>query len=333
MKMKVIDIHSHILPASLRNAHANGKNWFGSKVERTNEGRTILTTGKRKNVMSTPEYWVPYKDRIMLMDEAEVDVQLLSLNPQLLRDSDPIQIAAEACVSINDEIAEAVRQRPDRYQGLGTIPIKDPESSISELNRLMNELHLKGIIIGSHIDHQNLNQDHLLEILREAEKLGAFILLHPLSTRANAIMGDYHLINLIGNPMETTTAAANLIFSGFMDKLPKIKICLSHAGGYLPFAIGRFDHAYRTRKDVNERLVKKPSEYLSQFYYDTITHSDVGLNQVIDIVGSDRILLGTDFPADMGVKKPLQWLRSTNISDANIQKLCYKNARDVLSEI
>ena len=197
------------------------------------------------------------------------------------------------------EIAEAVRLIPDRYQGLGTIPIKDPERSISELNRLMSELHLKGIIIGSHIDHQNLNHDHLLEILKEAEKLGAFILLHPLSTRANAIMGDYHLINLIGNPMETTTAAANLIFSGFIDKLPKIKICLSHAGGYLPFAIGRFDHAYSTREDVNERLVKKPSEYLSQFYYDTITHSDVGLNQVIDIVGSDRILLGTDFPADI----------------------------------
>ena len=331
--MKVIDIHSHILPASLRNAYTNGKDWFGSKVERTKEGRTILTTGKRKNVMSTPEYWVPYKDRIMLMDEAEVDVQLLSLNPQLLRDSDPIEVAAEACVAINDEIAEAVRLRPDRYQGLGTIPIKDPERSISELNRLMSELHLKGIIIGSHIDHQNLNQDHLLEILKEAEKLGAFILLHPLSTRANAIMGDYHLINLIGNPMETTTAAANLIFSGFIDKLPKIKICLSHAGGYFPFAIGRFDHAYSTRKDVNERLVKKPSEYLSQFYYDTITHSDVGLNQVIDIVGSDRILLGTDFPADMGVKKPLQWLRSSNISNTNIERLCYKNAQDVLSEI
>lgn len=331
--MKVIDIHSHILPASLRNAYSNGKDWFGSKVERTKEGRTILTTGKRKNVMSTPEYWVPYKDRIMLMDEAEVDVQLLSLNPQLLRDSDPIEVASKACVAINDEIAEAVSLRPDRYQGLGTIPIKDPERSISELNRLVSELHLKGIIVGSHIDHQNLNQDHLLEILKEAEKLGAFILLHPLSTRANAIMGDYHLINLIGNPMETTTAAANLIFSGFMDKLPKIKICLSHAGGYLPFAIGRFDHAYSTRKDVNERLVKKPSEYLSQFYYDTITHSDVGLNQVIDIVGSDQILLGTDFPADMGVKKPLQWLRNTNISDANIERLCYKNAQDVLSEI
>ena len=125
--MKVIDIHSHILPASLRVAYENNELWYGTKIERSKEGRTILTTGKRKNVMSTPEYWTPYKERITLMDDAEVDTQLLSLNPQLLRDSDPIDIAFDACKDINDEIANAVSNRPDRYQGLGTIPIKDPE--------------------------------------------------------------------------------------------------------------------------------------------------------------------------------------------------------------
>ena len=169
------------------------------------------------------------------------------------------------------------------------------------------------------------------EILREAEKLGAVILLHPLSTRAHDIMGEYHLINLIGNPMETTTAAANLIFSGFMDKLPNIKICLSHAGGYLPFAIGRFDHAYNTRKDVSDNLSRKPSDYLGNFYYDTITHSDTGLNQVIEILGADRILLGTDFPADMGVKQPLKWINSINFSDDIKTKICSSNAENALS--
>ena len=329
--MTVIDIHSHILPASLRVAYQNSEPWYGTKIERNEQGRTILTTGKRKNVMSTPEYWTPYKERIALMDDAEVNIQLLSLNPQLLRDSDPIDIAFDACKDVNDEIANAVSDRPDRYQGLGTIPIKDPERSISELNRIMKELNLKGIIIGSHIDHKNLNQEHFFEILREAEKLGAFILLHPLSTRAHDIMGEYHLINLIGNPMETTTAAANLIFSGFMDKLPNIKICLSHAGGYLPFAIGRFDHAYNTRKDVSDNLSRKPSDYLGNFYYDTITHSDTGLNQVIEILGADRILLGTDFPADMGVKQPLKWINSINFSDEIKTKICSSNAENALS--
>jgi|TARA_Y100000287_G_C14226617_1_gene359376 aminocarboxymuconate-semialdehyde decarboxylase len=328
--MKVIDIHSHILPASLRVAYENNELWYGTKIERNKEGRTILTTGKRKNVMSTPEYWTPYKERIALMDDAEVDTQLLSLNPQLLRDSDPIDIAFNACKDVNDEIANAVSNRPDRYQGLGTIPIKDPERSISELNRIINELNLKGIIIGSHIDHTNLNQRHFFEILMEAEKLGAFILLHPLSTRAHDIMGEYHLINLIGNPMETTTAAANLIFSGFMDQLPNIKICLSHAGGYLPFAIGRFDHAYNTRKDVSDNLNRKPSDYLRNFYYDTITHSDTGLKQVIEIIGSDRILLGTDFPADMGVKKPLKWIESINFSEDIKNNICSVNAENAL---
>lgn len=329
--MKVIDIHAHILPASLRKAFENGEPWYGTKIERNSEGRTILTTGSRRNEMSTPEYWVPYEQRIALMDEAEVDVQLLSLNPQLLRDSDPIDVAASACQSVNDEIAEAVSARPDRYQGLGTITLKDPEKACNELNRIMKDLKLHGIIIGSHIDHTNLNQSHFFDILKEAEKLGAFILLHPLSTRAKPILNDYHLINLIGNPMETTTAAANLIFSGYMEKLPNIKICLSHAGGYLPFAIGRFDHAYNTRKDVSDSLKKKPSEYLKKFYYDTITHSDVGLKQVIDIVGSENILLGTDFPADMGVKKPLEWINSTDLKSDIKEKICHLNAERILA--
>ena len=195
--MKVIDIHAHILPASLRKSFENGEPWYGTKIERNSEGRTILTTGSRRNEMSTPEYWVPYEQRIALMDEAEVDVQLLSLNPQLLRDSDPIDVAASACQSVNDEIAEAVSARPDRYQGLGTITLKDPERACNELNRIMKDLKLHGIIIGSHIDHTNLNQSHFFDILKEAEKLGAFILLHPLSTRAKPILNDYHLINLI----------------------------------------------------------------------------------------------------------------------------------------
>ena len=106
--MKIIDIHAHILPASLRKAFENGEPWYGTKIERNSEGRTILTTGSRRNEMSTPEYWIPYEQRIALMDEAEVDVQLLSLNPQLLRDSDPIDVAADACRSINVKASATV---------------------------------------------------------------------------------------------------------------------------------------------------------------------------------------------------------------------------------
>tara|TARA_Y100000590_G_C15742489_1_gene1020774 strand:+ start:264 stop:1253 length:990 start_codon:yes stop_codon:yes gene_type:complete len=328
--MKIIDIHTHILPTSLRKAYEDGDKWYGTEIKRNNEGRTILTTGKRRNVMSTPEYWVSYDDRINLMDEAEVDIQLLSLNPQLLRDSDPIDVAEKACKDVNNEIADAVAKRPDRYQGLGTLPLMDSDKSIKELNRIIKDLNLKGFILGSHISYNNLNVPHFFNILKAAEDLGAFILLHPLSTRANKILSDYHLLNLIGNPMETTTAAANLIFSGYMEKLPNIKICLSHAGGYLPFAIGRFDHAFNTRKDVSSNLNKKPSSYLKQFYYDTITHSDLGLRQVIDIVGSERILLGTDFPADMGVKKPLQWINSIELKENEKKNICFQNTNKLL---
>jgi aminocarboxymuconate-semialdehyde decarboxylase len=116
------------------------------------------------------------------------------------------------------------------------------------------------------------------------------------------------LINLIGNPMETTVAAASLVLGGVMDRLPDLKICLSHAGGYLPFAAGRFDHAYGMRKDVSAKAARLPTDYLKTFYYDCISHSDVGLEFVVEQVGADRLLVGTDFPADMGLDEPAKWL-------------------------
>ncbi|MFQ3361696.1 MAG: amidohydrolase family protein [Alphaproteobacteria bacterium] len=308
--MKKIDIHAHILPRSVSDAYNNNEKWFGTSIERTTEGRTLLLTGKRKNAMSTPEYWLDYKERIPLMDDAEIDVQVLSLNPQLFRDCEPLDVAIKATQSVNDEIANAIAKRPDRFKGLATLPLQDAEASINELERSVKELKLSGFIVGSHVDGQNWNTPYLFSILQKAEELGAFILLHPFSTRANNIMPNFHLTNLIANPMETTVAAASLIFSGAMERLPKLKICLSHAGGYLPFAIGRFDHGYNERSEARENLKRPPSDYLKSFYYDTITHSDSGLKQVIDIVGIERLLLGTDFPADMAVKNPIKWLNS-----------------------
>lgn len=306
--MTVIDVHAHILPRSLVSAYEQGREWFGTMVERTAEGRTQLTTGPRRNQMSTPEYWFDYPERIPLMDKAGIDVQVLSLNPQLFRDREPLETAIAATRAVNDEIAEAVANGGGRFVGLATVPLQDSGAGVAELERAIGELGLKGLIVGSHVAGRNWDDADLFPILEAAERLGAFILLHPFSTRAGEIMPAFHMTNLIGNPMETTVAAGNLIFAGVMERLPDIKICLSHAGGYLPFAIGRFDHGYEERAQLRQNCPKKPSEYLRAFYYDMITHSGPGLEQVIDIVGADRILLGTDFPADMAVHEPVKFL-------------------------
>jgi aminocarboxymuconate-semialdehyde decarboxylase len=138
---------------------------------------------------------------------------------------------------------------------------------------------------------------------------------------------------LIGNPLETTIAAASLILGGVLDRLKNLTICLSHAGGYLPFAIGRFDHGYGLRPEIAEKAEATPSSYLRRFYYDCITHSDPGLEQVVGMVGADRILLGTDFPADMGLRRPVQWLRERRfLSDADREAIVGGNAAKLLMD-
>ncbi|NND49945.1 MAG: amidohydrolase family protein, partial [Rhizobiales bacterium] len=135
--MTTIDIHAHILPRSLVRAYEEGREWFGTKVERTAEGRTQLTTGPRRNQMSTPEYWLDYPDRIPLMDKAGVDVQVISLNPQLFRDREPLETAIAATRAVNDEIAEAVANGNGRFQGLASVPLQDADAGVAELERAM----------------------------------------------------------------------------------------------------------------------------------------------------------------------------------------------------
>jgi aminocarboxymuconate-semialdehyde decarboxylase len=307
--MPTIDVHAHILPRSAALAYEKGRDWFGTTLTRNADGTTGLQTGARKSTLSAmPEYWQPHADRIRSMDEDGIDMQVLSLNPQFFRDSLDAAVAIECARVVNEEIAETVDDRPDRFAGVAALPLQDSEAAVRELERAMGPLKLRGMIVPSHVDGVNWDDPSLFPILEAAERLGAFILLHPLNTRIREPMPRHHLINLIGNPLETTIAAASLILGGVLDRLPDLKICLSHAGGYIPFAVGRFDHAYGLRDDVRQNAELPPSRYLRRFHYDCISHSDAGLQQVMDLVGADRIVIGTDFPADMGLRYPVKWL-------------------------
>lgn len=310
--MPVIDVHAHIFPQSGIRAWREGRDWFGATVEKGESGPATIRSGKYEAKYSRTEFWIPYRERAALLDSRGIDVQVLSLNPQLIRDHLEPKSTIDFCKSVNEELSEAVAESPDRFEALAILPLQDTDASVRELDRAMNELGLKGFLVASHVDGKRWDDDALFPVLEEAERTGAFILLHPFNNRVASygLMPGYHLINLIGNPMETTVAAASLVLGGVMDRLPKLKICLSHAGGYLPFAAGRFDHAYGERKDVSARAARLPSDYLKAFYYDCISHSDVGLEFVVEQVGADRILVGTDFPADMGLGQPSAWLDS-----------------------
>lgn len=329
--MTVIDVHAHILPESAVRAYEEERDWFGTTITKTAEGKPGLQTGSYKMNLGAVEYWLPHKERLPFMDEDRIDIQLLSLNPQLFRDHLDKDVAIACTRAVNDEIAEAVSANPDRFLGLAALPLQDTDAALRELDRAMSELKLRGMIIGSHVAGTNWDDPRLFPILEEAERRGAFILQHPFNNRIRDPLPRYHMVNLIGNPVETTIFAASLILGGVLDRLPKLTLCLSHSGGYLPFAIGRFDHAYELRADVRQKVEHKPSDYLRRFYYDCISHSDSGLEQVVKLVGADRVLLGTDFPADMGLRHPVEWLNERGfLSEAQRADICGKNAEKLV---
>ena len=327
--MPVIDVHAHMFPQSGIKAWKEGRDWFGATIEKGASGPATIRQGKLETKYSRTEFWIPYRERIPFMDQNGIDVQTLSLNPQMIRDQWEPKSTIDFSRSVNDELGEAVAESPDRFEALGNLPLQDTDASVREVNRAMSELGLKGFLVASHVAGRRWDDPGLFPILQEMERTGAFLLIHPFNNliAGYGIMPRYHLINLIGNPMETTVAAASLILGGVIDRLPKLNICLSHAGGYLPFAAGRFDHAFGKRDDVSTAAKRLPSDYLRAFYYDCISHSDVGLEFVFEQVGADRILVGTDFPADMGLEKPHDFLvRQKYLSDADRKKIESENA-------
>lgn len=327
--MPVVDVHAHIFPQSGIRAWREGREWFGATVEKGESGPATIRSGQIEAKYSRTEFWIPYRERIPYLDQNGIDVQILSLNPQLIRDQFEPKSTIDFCRSVNDELADAVAENPNRFEALAILPLQDTDAAIRELDRSMNELGLKGLIVASHVDGRRWDDERLFPVLEAAERTGAFILLHPLNNRVSGfgLMPGYHLINLIGNPMETTVAAASIVLGGVFDRLPDLRICLAHAGGYLPFAAGRFDHAYGERADVSAKAKRLPSDYLRCFYYDCISHSDPGLDFVVATVGADRILVGTDFPADMGLPRPGEWLDGRGfLSAADRDAIKWKNA-------
>jgi aminocarboxymuconate-semialdehyde decarboxylase len=215
----------------------------------------------------------------------------------------------------NDDLAEMVAGHPDRYVGLGYLALQDVEGSIAELERCVRDLGMPGVMVGTNVNGDDWDSERLFPVLKAAQDLGAVVYFHPARGRANAWLNKYHFSNLIGNPLETTMALGCLIFGGVFDKLPELKTCFAHAGGYGVLGVGRLDHGCKVRPEA-VGLEALPSDYLKHCWFDIITHNERALRYVIDMVGADQIVLGSDYPADMGEPFPVDWIENTPSLDA-----------------
>ena len=221
---------------------------------------------------------------------------------------------------------------PERLAGLATIPMQDAGAAIAELDRAVNQLGMKGAMIGDQVNGKTFDEPEFLPIWQAAEQMGALIFIHQGGqTIGSERQPRYHVRNTIGNLADRVVTFAAFTFGGVMDKCPDLKICLAHGGGYACFGIGRMDRGWQVRSEARVNISQPPTNYLNKFYYDCLTHSEPALRMLIDSVGIDRVVLGTDWPADMRIDWPVSWvmgLESLTLEEK--EAILWKNLENLL---
>jgi aminocarboxymuconate-semialdehyde decarboxylase len=237
--------------------------------------------------------------RLRDMDEMGVDIQVLSpVSVQHYYWAD-VDLARKIVSTTNEKLAEVCAQHPDRLVALGNVALQHPELAVEQLQHCVGKLDMRGVEISTAVNGRELDDPAFAPFWAKAEELGCLIFIHPFGTSLGERVNRFYLQNLIGQPIETTIALSHLIFGGVLDRYPGLKILAAHGGGYLPHYIGRSDHGYRARPDAHT-MKQAPSEYLRKLYFDTLIYSPDTLRQLVNQVGVSQLVVGTDYPFDMG---------------------------------
>jgi aminocarboxymuconate-semialdehyde decarboxylase len=263
------------------------------------------------------------------MDKAGVAMHALSLTQPMAFWAPPA-FGLKLCQTFNDACAAVHERYPDRFVGLAMLPMQDPALAVQEFDRVAKLAGIRGIYMATHINGRNLDEKDFWPVYARCAERGLPILLHPVNPVGADRMGRYHLRNFIGNPTDTAIAAASLIFGGALDAFPRLDVVLPHAGGVVPILIGRWDHGATVRPEVKD-LKNPPSHYLRRFHYDTVAHSSPILLNLVRQVGADRLVAGTDFPADMSDADPVRTIESlTELSTGDRDLILRGNAARLL---
>ena len=306
---RTIDIHTHVIPRHLAESAERGEARHGITFGRDANGRITASVGARTVAVAWPNPLETPDERVQAMDEMRVDVHVLSLSPLMHWYELDAGLGAGIAREANDDLAEMIASHPDRFAGLAFLPLQDPAAAIAEMERCINVHGFVGVMVGTHVNGLDWDADELFPVLAAASDLGALVFFHPAHGRADSFLPRYHLRNLIGNPFETTVAVASLIFGGVLDRLPDLDICFAHGGGYACLGVGRFDHGRQVRAEAQDTS-SLPSEYLRRLYFDTLVFGQSALSHLVDVVGADRLVLGSDYPADMGEPRPVDFIES-----------------------
>lgn len=271
------------------------------------------------------------QERLKDMDKMGIDVQVISPSPTQYYYWTNSELGLRLARMQNDRIAEIVRTYPTRFAGMGTLPLQDVAQAIPELDRLVRDLGLHAVEISTNVNGIDFDDPRFEPFFAKAEELAVLLFMHPIGFTDAGRFREYYLTNVIGQPLESTVAVSRLIFSGVLERHPHLRLCVAHGGGYLPYYAGRMDHAYAVRPECQREISQPPSAYLRQLYYDTVVYTGETLVSLVKRVGSEHVLLGTDYPFDMGDADPVGHINGVrSFSRTDKENLWGGNAKRLL---
>ncbi len=326
-----IDIHTHILPENWPNLKE--KYGYGGFVSLDHHkcGCARMMVDDKFFREIEENCWSP-EVRMHECDKHGVHVQVLSTVPVMFNYWAKPEHTHDLSRYLNDHIAGIVKKYPKRFIGLGTVAMQEPKFAIQEMERCVKELGLAGIQIGSHINDWNLSEPNLFEIFQAAEEMGVAVFVHPWDMVGKEKMEKYWLPWLVGMPAETSLAICSVIFGGVLERLPNLRIAFAHGGGGFPSAIGRIEHAFDVRPDLLAvDNPHHPRKYLEQIYLDTLVHDPNMLKYIVDLMGPNKLALGTDYPFPLGELEPGKLITSMNYDQATHDRLMHGTALEWLN--
>ena len=327
-KSLAVDLHCHVhTPA----ADEVGKQSAVPKRDPVDQHGSQRTADRQKALRAElDKKLTSVEQRLADMDKMGIDVQAISTSPSQYYYRIEPDLARQTCRIINENLAAIVAGNPDRFVALGTVPMQEPALAVAELEYCMKKLGFRGLEIGTNVRKVELSDARFNPLWKKAEALGAVIFLHPSGFTDTSRMNEHFLTNVIGNPLDTTFALSHIVFGGVLERYPKLKLVAAHGGGYLGHYPARMDHAYRVRPECHDHIKRPPSYYMKKIYYDTMVFGETQLEHLVNLWGAEHVVIGTDYPYDMGYYKPVEFVNGAKLTRAQKAAICGGNAAKLL---
>jgi aminocarboxymuconate-semialdehyde decarboxylase len=323
-----VDLHCHVQTPAAAEIAKQTSVPAGDPIVRHGSKRTA-DRQREQDVELHPQL-TSIERRLADMDRMGIDIQAISTSPAQYYYAIEPDLGRQTSRLVNERLAEIVSLHPDRFVALGTLPMQDPQLAVAELEYCMTKLGFRGIELGTNVRKAELSDGRFNPVFAKAEELNAVIFLHPSGFTDTSRLGPHFLTNVIGNPLDTTVALAHIVYGGVLERYPGLKFVAAHGGGYMGHYPARMDHAYKVRPECHDHIKRPPSYYMKKIYFDTMVFSHTQLEHLVNLWGAGHVVIGTDYPYDMGYYKPVDFVNGAKLSRAQKDQIIGGNAAKLL---